>query len=409
MLKTSTKISLKFTIFTVVILSIFGIIINTIFFVSWHNKANLDLRKKIETIEGRPNIVEKIIEQRFSRSFMFPKWSKESTIIKDNIKYKNIAKLEDYYIVFIEGKEQIFVMNVTPQMDWQDSLLKLMFRLTIILSVIAYLISILFVKTSLKKLNELVAHTKNININKLDKINMEGSPNDEIKIVADSLDKSLSKIAEQTNALKDFVSNVSHEFKTPLMVINSDIDYSIKSKEYEKWLQNIKKTAKELNELIEHLNFITRLEDIWNLELKEENCSNIINEIIEKIETNNQEKKIIINKNIQENVHWKIHKSSFEMIVKNLLWNAFKYTPVQGTIEISLNENTLSIKDNGVWIDSENIGKIWERFWKEDSSRTEKKSYWLGLYLVKKLVNKHNWTITAKSEKLLWSLFIIER
>ena len=408
MLKTSTKISLKFTIFTVVILSIFGVIINAIFFMSWFNKVNIDLENRIKTIEKKHNMMETLMGQKFSRSFIFHKWSKEAESIKNNLVFKNIAKIDKYYIIYIEAKNDIFVMNITQNMEGQESLLKLMIQLTIIFSIISYLISLLFIKTSLKKLNKLVEHTKKINIDKLDKINMEGAEGDEIKIVADSLDNALSKISEQTNALKDFVSNVSHEFKTPLMIINSDIDYAIKSKEYKQGLLNIKETTKHLNNLIEHLNFITRLEDSWPLKLQKENCSVIIKETIKQLEKNYKEKEISLSTEIEDNIFWEINKTSFEMIIKNLIENAFKYTPNKWTIHISLTKNSFSVKDNGIWIKSENLEKIWNRFWKEDDSRTEEKSYGLGLYLVKKLVLKHKWTILVKTEKEIGSLFTIK-
>jgi signal transduction histidine kinase len=62
-------------------------------------------------------------------------------------------------------------------------------------------------------------------------MNISGSDDDEIKILADTLDSAFQKIETQTSSLKQFITDVSHEFKTPLMVINSDIDVYEKKKE----------------------------------------------------------------------------------------------------------------------------------------------------------------------------------
>jgi len=89
------------------------------------------------------------------------------------------------------------------------------------------------VKSSLSKLNDLVDHVKKLNVDNLhNKINIEGPKDDEINILAIKMNEALEKINKQTNSLKDFVSNASHEFKTPLMTINTEIDYAIKSKKH---------------------------------------------------------------------------------------------------------------------------------------------------------------------------------
>jgi len=89
------------------------------------------------------------------------------------------------------------------------------------------------VKTSLEKLNYLVEHVKDLDLDNLhNKLEIIGAEDDEINILAKRMNEAMEKINRQTLALKDFISNASHELKTPLMTMNSEIDYAIKSKKH---------------------------------------------------------------------------------------------------------------------------------------------------------------------------------
>ena len=86
----------------------------------------------------------------------------------------------------------------------------------------SYLISLLFVKNALKKLNKLNAFLGNLDLDHLDTtIDISGSPHDEINRVSQKFNLALLKIKKQAQGLKDFVKNASHELKTPLMTIST--------------------------------------------------------------------------------------------------------------------------------------------------------------------------------------------
>ena len=83
-----------------------------------------------------------------------------------------------------------------------------------------------------------------------------------------------------------------------------------------------------------------------------------------------------------------------------------KYTN-EGSVKITLNSREFIIKDTWIWIKKENLEKVWDRFWQEDSSKTDITSFGLWLYLVKLLVEKHWWNIEVKSTQWKWSEFRI--
>jgi signal transduction histidine kinase len=80
------------------------------------------------------------------------------------------------------------------------------------------------------------------------------------------------------------------------------------------------------------------------------------------------------------------------------LENAFKFTPNEWSIEVTLDKKKLSIKDNGKWIPANDLEHIWKRFWQADRSKTDTKSFGLWLYLTKLLVEKHWWKIAMSSK-----------
>jgi signal transduction histidine kinase len=93
-----------------------------------------------------------------------------------------------------------------------------------------------------------------------------------------------------------------------------------------------------------------------------------------------------------------VHKESWNIIVKNILENAYKFTAEWWTIDISLDVKKLVIKDTGKGIAEKDLEHIWERFRQADRSKTDTKSFGLGLYLVKLLVEKHDWKISMSSK-----------
>ncbi len=86
------------------------------------------------------------------------------------------------------------------------------------------------------------------------------------------------------------------------------------------------------------------------------------------------------------------------IVFANLIENAYKYTD-SGTITIILTNQYFSIADTGMGIDEDEQEKIWERFYRVDSARTDVTSYGVGLFLVRKIIEKLGYRITLESTK----------
>ncbi len=339
-----------------------------------------------------------LIKEHFKNNLTIEKSSTEYQIISENKILSNISKVDNKYFYFDEVWQRVVVLDVSPNIEWQKNLIYTTLYLLILFGIMSYFLSLYFVKSSLWKLNNLVEHVKYLEVDNLqNKIEIEWPENDEINILAMRMNEAMDKIHKQTLALKDFISNASHELKTPLMTMNSEIDYAIKSKKHKEWLGNLKLELKSMNNLLDELVLITKLDWQIKFDKKEKNLSDIVLKNLKNISNNYWNKNIKIIKKI-ESINKFVHNSSFDIIAKNLIENAFKYTE-KWEIEIILNNNEFVVKDSGIWIEKNNLDKIWERFWQEDGSKTDTKSFGLGLYLTKLLVEKHWWKIEVESKK----------
>lgn len=401
-MKTSTQISIKFTLFTIVLVFLFGIVANIMFFRSRYSKEALKL-----TIWPPPiwwNWWIKIVlwRNRMPDTEIFDINSFEWKAILASPERKSIIEIEDYYFIYKVINNKVCISNITPHINVQKNLIYTSIYLTFLFWVISYIISLFFVETSLKKLNKLLWFLNQIDIDNLDtKIEIKWHIKDEINMLSYKFNETLDKVHKQTLSLKDFVSNASHELKTPLMAISTEIDYIKKSKKYNKWLENIKTQIHNIDNLLNALTIITKIENKSKLETKKEDISQIIKNIIDTISKLNQDKKLEINTKISDKIEKKINKEWFNIIVKNILENAFKFTPNGWKISIILDKNKLEIKDNWIWISDKDINFIRERFRQADRSKTDTKSFGLGLYLTKLLTEKHwrNIDIQSKNKK----------
>ena len=416
-LKTSTKIGLKFTLFTVIIVLLFGVLANVIFFRMWRRSLNMEIQwdkmvMKERMLPELPEPPQKPNWQDFREKFInrlsITTDSDEYQELQKNeiFKWYGISKLWTAYFYYQNVNDIVIVRDITTSIQAQKNLLFISIYLLVFFGILSYILSIYFVKTSLNKLNDLVEYVKWLNLNNLDKkFEIIGREDDEINILASKINAVTDRINQQTLALKDFISNASHELKTPLMSINSEIDYSLKAKKYKEWMENVKSEIWNINNLLDELVLISKLDSGTELNKTDKDVSQVVISVSNMIEKKYKEKWLKLSMDL-DNVEKKVHNSSFEIIAKNLIENAFKYTE-KWTIKITLNENEFSVKDSWIWISKENLEKIWDRFWQEDSSKTDTTSFGLGLYLVKLLVEKHWRKISVESEKWKWSEFKI--
>lgn len=217
--------------------------------------------------------------------------------------------------------------------------------------------------------------------------------------------KILKPVEENILDMQNFIHNAWHELKTPISVINSNLQLLNELKIYDEKLtkENIWE-IKKLDKLIEWLIELTNInnnQNIENLDIVKQ-----IDEIILNYKKKLISKKIKLEFIKKENIKLNINKQYFYIFFSNILSNAIKYNKKWWNINIILNKNSLQIIDTWDWIDQKDINKIFDRFFKANSKKNIE-WFWIWLSLVKKIADIYNWKIKVESKKWEYTKFII--
>lgn len=226
---------------------------------------------------------------------------------------------------------------------------------------------------------------------------------------------------EASNIKTHFISNISHELKTPINVIMSAIqliNYNTKeSPSYSKnknTLAIIDDNCKRLLRLINNLIDVQKHElDDTKLNLSAVNVVNLIEMLVTSVVPYAESKNLnLIFDTNKEDVILKVDSDKLERIILNLLSNAIKFSKPNGEIKVTLSfEDCLyiSVTDNGIGIAQENLNKIFDKFTQLDTSFSRKnEGSGIGLSIVKSFVLLHNGKISVKSELNKGTSFLIE-
>jgi PAS domain S-box-containing protein len=227
-------------------------------------------------------------------------------------------------------------------------------------------------------------------------------------IVITFINLTARKLAEkQTLDLKDkFIANISHEFRTPLTIINGILDqYLLKAQSKEEGLEltTAKRNGLRLVRMVEQLLELSRLTDNPKLSLSTYRLSQLMAMPIDSFSRLAKQNDLSFDANISDDLWLECDAQGFEKIIFNLLANAIKYTRAGGSIKISAyaeqDNITLDITDTGIGINQESQVKIFERFQRANDEKNHAVfGVGIGLSLVNELVKAHNWRINLVSE-----------
>ncbi len=233
---------------------------------------------------------------------------------------------------------------------------------------------------------------------------------DELAALCMEFNSMATALATLESTRRSFVANVSHELKTPMTTIGGYIDAildgTIPREKEEYYLQIVSDEVKRLSRLVVAMLNLSKIEAG---EIQIHRGQFDITELI--FSTLLSFEQTISKRNIEirglENllpVQVSADRDMLHQAIYNLVDNAVKFTPDGGWIELKLSSNgksvSVSIKNSGAGVSSEEISKIFERFYKVDKSRSyDVKGAGLGLYIVKTVIEMHSGTVYATSEE----------
>lgn len=245
---------------------------------------------------------------------------------------------------------------------------------------------------------------------------MQGIKNSELDYIIEDVNQISEQFADLENLQNTFLSNVSHELKTPLAVIKNYANLleveTLSSQERKSYCKIIADTISKLNSLVENILKLNKLENKKILpQYSKFNLAEFLGQTLLTFEQIWEQKHILLDVKFDDDVFVNTDKNLLEIVCNNLISNALKFTEPNGTVFISCCKDeryaSICVQDTGCGISSETGKHIFEKFYQGDTSHKEQGNG-LGLALVKKIIDVLGAEISIQSEVGKGSTFIIK-
>lgn len=272
--------------------------------------------------------------------------------------------------------------------------------LTILSFISGYLISGQMLKP-LKNLND---EMENLSSKSLGKQIRYEDTGDEISNLIKNFNIMSKRLGSSFNAQREFVENASHELKTPLAIIQSNLDLAledgnISKKELKEILEESRNSVKYMSKLTEDLLLLSVLES--NVEKEEVDIIQILMRCFKNLKTLSEERgfkiKITGKKILVINGNDILLNRAFS----NIIENSIKYSDgdnIEVNVKKDKEKKIIEFKDNGKGVPEKDLAKIFDRFYRVDKSRSRKTGgSGIGLSITKKIVESHNGNIYAEN------------
>ncbi|MGN1317638.1 MAG: sensor histidine kinase [Lachnospirales bacterium] len=321
--------------------------------------------------------------------------------------------------IFYNG--QVYNIDVFRIFNHEQKMISLFLAIFIITNIIAvfvaYIIGRYISKKMLKPIIDITETADNISINDLEQRIEVPEANDEIRKLIVTFNDMIGRLDESFKKQKQFISDASHELKTPIAVIQGYInliDRWGKSDEeiLTESIESIKSETTHMNNLVQQLLFLARAENNKNdIKMEKISLNSIAYDVVKDL--------TVLDDNINAMV---VGDSEVEVLgdahlIRQLMWifceNAIKYKKgdsVEININIGFKDNLpyFSVKDNGIGINKDALPHIFDRFYRADKSRNKTiEGNGLGLSIASWIIKTHNANINVVSEENVGSEFIV--
>ena len=301
-----------------------------------------------------------------------------------------IAKENDMFKEFIESSLPILIF-------------------TLILGLVLSGIGAMYVsKNFIKRLRNLITTMNEIKekgINKRAEISELNDEVDKVNIVFNSM---MDELEDAFHEQSRFVSDASHELKTPLTALHGHLSMLKRwgkndKQRLEKSLDICLNEVERLKKLVNDMLLLSKAEktEVNLSELDEINPRIVVDEVVEHYKILNPNVKYIIN--IEENIKVRIEPNDLKQLLIIFIDNSIKYNnkdniEIQIILKSELEKVKLEVIDNGIGIPKNEINNVIKRFYKVDKSRVNNNSFGIGLSIANRIVNSYNTKIYIESE-----------
>lgn len=317
-------------------------------------------------------------------------------------------------------KEEAYTLEAAKYLKTEATYMTVLLMILLVLNMSAIFITLIMgskaSRKMLKPIEKMTKTVKHISIHQLNTRLDVGGSQDELKDLAETFNAMLDRIEASYQQQNQFVSDASHELRTPISVLQGYANLLDRwGKEDKEVLQEsieaIKSESENMKDLIEKLLFLARADkNLQKLELTEFSMGELMSELVKEAKLIDDTHEFVCN--IKEDYIFYGDRKSIKQLLRILVDNSVKFTPEGG--KISLHQKTwknfmvIEVEDTGIGIAQEELPHIFERFYRVDKARTKTHGgQGLGLSIAKWIVESHHGKIEVKSLLGVGTKFII--
>lgn len=313
------------------------------------------------------------------------------------------ASMESLQQSISAGKEQIVIMET-------------------LLGVVTLILFYIILYAGTHPFNSLLKWLRQFRSSRRDEYRPNFKVKTEYSEMVEAVEDSTSDLIAMDKSRGEFVSNVSHELKTPLSSIkvlteSLLLQQSVPEEVYKEFLQDINSEVDRMTNIVNDLLTLVRLEEgKTGLNLSTFDLGEMVRDILKRLKPLADQKKVTLE--LEEEVKLSIEADSnkLTLAISNLVQNGIKYNREDGKVTVRLSQSdtdaVITVSDTGIGIAPEHFDKLFQRFYRVDNARGRGSGTTggtgLGLSIVRQIVNMHHGTITVNSEVDKGSSFIVK-
>jgi len=338
------------------------------------------------------------------------KFNKEQLEHGIEIKYKNRV------VGYIFTGSMIVAKLTLEEEKFLNNITAIIIMVTLFILVISIIFSYYFSKRVTKPISKLSQASKQVESGNY-KTRVEDEGSDEISQLSKSFNNMVKSLENSDNWRKQIIADSAHELRTPVTLIQGNLEMILDGvyKADNSHIQNIYDETLVLSRLIKELQQLSSAESgSMSLNIDKLNINNLIDNTLEIFNAGKSKDKIELINSIKTNLPLLDgDEQKLKQVFSNILANAYRHTPAGGKIEISAEKHSrkivIKIKDTGSGVPQKDLKKIFERFYRTDSSRNRSTGgSGLGLAISREIVRLHRGSIHAESENQDGTTIIIK-
>ncbi len=362
----------------------------------------VDFVKTNNTLPGQTNYEDQQIEFRKTTDIGTER-KFSSVMVQTNADGHKEEELYRQFAFSIAVNGANYMVHIRKSQEQTEDLIKIIVWIT--LGIVVLLLCVLFVINRFllsrlwKPFNNTLVQLKQFNLSAKNNIQLQHTSTSEFAELNKTVQAMTDKAKQDYESLKNFTDNASHEMQTPLAIINSKLDVLIQDEslnEFQmKQVQGVYDALDRLSNLNQSLLLLTKIENSQFSKKEVIKIDELVTEKLFQFEELVQNKKLLISRKINP-VQLSGNKQLLEILISNLVNNAFRYNIENGSVNIELTGLGL-IVSNSSFLPALDVQQVFQRFYRHADTRQDGNG--LGLSIIKQICNMAGYTVNYTFNK----------